>query len=164
MDPIWERFHDNESWNVEPKTPTHARAPEVATALANTTPTYAIGATTTINKAIDIWIDDNTVNGGNISERNVVDGYIVADWGARVRNRLAERRKSNKTTKNQDVVIGGNGPSNYTPMSIIERNILSPDTDSSPERDVGDLNNLRFQNPGGQEPNDNDDDDDDPYS
>ena len=47
-------------------------------------------------------------------------------------------------------------------MSIVEKNILSPDSDSSPERDVGDINNLRFQNPGGQEPNDNDDDDPDP--
>ena len=161
LDPIWEQSHDKSSWNIDLKIPTDELVQEAITALV-TTPTYAIGATTIIMKAIDTWIDDNTINGGNISERNLVDGHIVADWGVRARNKSAERNKNNRTTKSQDVANSSNEQNNYTLMSMIEKNILSPDSDSTPERDVGDLNDLRFQNHGGQDPDDDDDDDNDP--
>ena len=152
----WHKFYDNNSWNMGPKTHIPDRVQEATNIVQATTPSYAIRAIIIINKAIDTWIDDYMINGGTIIERNVVDNRIVADWGVRVRNRLAERNKSNKT------VIGGQGRNNHTPMSIIEKDVLSPDPDSSPERDIGDLNGLRFQNPGGQEPPDDDDDGDDP--
>ena len=108
LDPIWQQFHDNHSWNMDLQNPMHNRVQEAIT-MHTSTPTYAIGATTNISKAIDTRIDVYTANGGIISKRNVVDGHIVGDWGARVRNRVAERNKHNKTANGQDVVNGSIG-------------------------------------------------------
>ena len=141
-----------------PKTPTTKNAQQIIT-IPNA-PAYAIGATIVIIKAIDIWIDDYEVHGGVISERNVIDGHIVADWGVRVRNRMTERSKSDKNLHCKDASSSSNGPNNQTYIDIIRNNIHSPSSGSSPERDMGDLNNLRPQIPDNGDNNDLDDGDD----
>ena len=73
LDPIWQKSHDNSSWNMDPKAPIHNRVQEATTTVQATTPSYAIGATTTINKAIDTWIEDHKAHGGHIADRHVAD-------------------------------------------------------------------------------------------
>ena len=52
---------------------------------------YAIGAIADITKNMDPWVDDCKLHGGAIAERDMVSGQMIADRGARVRLRFAER-------------------------------------------------------------------------
>ena len=158
LDPIWNEFFENRSWQIDPKTPAEGRAQEINT--VPVTPTYAIGVTIAIIKALDIWIDDDEVNGGNVSERGVVDGHIVADWGVRVRNRIRERAQNRKTPKEQDVPNNSGDQNSQSPMSMIDQFVNSPE--SSPERNVGDFNNVRLHSSGDGDDGDDGDVDDNP--
>ena len=110
------------------------------------TPKYAIGTTTDIAKAIDYFIDDYELHGGSISERNVVASQIVPDWGARVRRRLIERGVKNGGGLPSNVGYNGKGAGYLTP---IRRLLQSPESDSSPDRDTGYINNIRRNSPNG---------------
>ena len=90
LDPMSERFKiGKDSWQGTGKRKDHN---------ATEAPMYATGATTTINKAIDIWTEDYTKHGGDVADRNVVDAQIAADWGVRARRRLIETGIESKGT------------------------------------------------------------------
>ena len=139
-DPLWERSkRGDEDWKEEPGSTaqTHTR-PDIAKIQA---PSCAIG-TTQITKAIDQWIDDYKLHGGIIADRNCVDGRIVTDWGLR---EIGGQRCGQLGSKGDNEDSGYKSNIYFTPTDRIRRAILLPDTDSSPERDFGEVNNLRNQ-------------------
>ena len=90
------------------------------------------------------------MHGGTIADRNCVNGLIAADWGARVRQRMA-----NKGLDGYDA-DGYTGDTYTTPADRIRKKMMFIDSDSSPERDAGEVDNI-----GHRRNNDNDDDDPD---
>lgn len=118
-------------------------------------PIYAIGAHEQIAKAIDQWIEDCQLHGGIIADRNCVDGHIVADWGVRVIQGMARIGLDGYGVREGNGGGGRRGDNYPTPADKIRRAILFPESDSSPEREAGDINNLKNQIA-------NHDDDDDP--
>ena len=96
----------------------------------------------------------------------------MADWGARVRRRLEEKgiqvKGSGVTTtitntitannKANSIQNGINTTDYQTPVHRVRQILRSPYSDSSPERDVQYINNLRNQDIGsnGDDPDDED--------
>ena len=73
----------------------------------------------------------------------MVDGRIVADWGARVRRRFGERDGDPNNIDNHKLANNYNNNNYLTPVDRMKRVVYSPESDSSPERQIGYLNNLR---------------------
>ena len=94
--------------------------------IGNGTPTYAMAANTTLASAIDNWIDDYIAHGGNVSDRNIVDKQIVADWGIRVRQRMHERVVTIKDSNNDKVSNKIGGKECQTLIGKIRRIFNSP--------------------------------------
>ena len=88
----------------------------------------------------------------------------MADWGDRIRRRSRDRGIETKdVTTNKNGRLGkDNGYS--APISKIKSVLHSPEPESSPERQAGDLANLRPRTPDDDGDDDHDDDDDPPDS
>ena len=75
----------------------------------------------------------------------MVDGRIVADWGARVRRRVRDRDGDDKSNGNSNLANNDINNNYLTPVDRMKRVVYSPTSDSSPERQTGYINNLRAQ-------------------
>ena len=165
-DPMWESsvvLHDH--WQQDLK-----RIGRLPTN-ANITPVYAMAVNTDINKAIDLCVDDYIENGGNIADRIVVNSQIVADLGVRVRLRLADKGIIINDKACIAITIAttkfntngkANGDGYRTPINVVKQLLFTPSTESSPEREVGGVNDLQWQRPNDNEEDEQEDGEDPP--
>ena len=76
---------------------------------------------------------------------------------------MAERGIQVKGLIVDNTIHGGTVGTDVLPISKVRRMLQTPDSDSSPERQIDDINNLRLQTPNyGGDDHDDDDPNDDP--
>ena len=119
----------------------------------NTYSNLCNGANDVITEAIDQWIEDNQLHGGAIADRFCVNGIIVADWGALVRQRMANKGLNGYGAD------GYTGDTRTTLADRMRKKMMLTDFDSSPERDAGEVNNIGHRRNNGDDdgPDDGDD-------
>ena len=140
-DPMWEQSKVyNDSWQQDLQRTGRlqvAQDHDKMDIALQTIPVYAMAADMDIAKAIDICVDDYIANGGNIADRNVVNGRVVADWGIRVRIKLEETGISIKDKLSTITITNTNtkgksaGDGYKTPISTVKRLLYTPSAESS---------------------------------
>ena len=168
-DLVWEQsVQNNDSWQQDLQPPGRLQITQdhqMINITIQNIPIYVMAADEEIAKAIDVCVDDYIINGGNVADRDVVNGRVVAGWGVRAHMKCKEEGVnitdvlSIATTTNSITKGKGTGDGYKTSIHTVNILLCTPSDESSLERDIGGINNLQWQTPNSNGDDDPDDED-----